>query len=445
MEKKIFIKTFGCQMNEYDSNRIYDSVKKIGFKKTNDQKNADCFVLNTCHIRDKAKEKVYHEIGRIKKIYKKKAKPIMIVAGCVAQAENQEMLKREPYIDVVIGPQSYHKINDLLKKFVSNDQKEETEFDTITKFEYFDKIKNESNKISAFLTIQEGCDKFCHFCVVPYTRGPEYSRPFNKILSEAEILIKNGAKEITLLGQNVNAYSYIENSKEYRISNLINELEKYSELQRIRYTTSHPRDMTDDLINCYANNKKLMPFVHLPIQSGSNKILKLMNRKHTVEEYMNTYEKIKKINSEIEFSSDFIISYPGETNDDFNETLELVKKIKFINSYSFIFSPRPGTKAAELKLIDNEISKERLKKIQKYLFDHQISMNRSFEKKSIKVLVENKIQGQSKLFGKNKYLNSVIFDGDENNVGKMLKVKIESSNQNSLFGKIENNKNMRAA
>ena len=445
MEKKIFIKTFGCQMNVYDSNRIYDSVKKIGFKKTNDQKNADCFVLNTCHIRDKAKEKVYHEIGRIKKIYKQKTKPIMIVAGCVAQAENQEMLKREPYIDVVIGPQSYHKINDLLKKFVSNDQKEETEFDTITKFEYFDKIKNESNKISAFLTIQEGCDKFCHFCVVPYTRGPEYSRPFNKILSEAEILINNGAKEITLLGQNVNAYSYIENSKEYRISNLINELEKYSELQRIRYTTSHPRDMTDDLINCYANNKKLMPFVHLPIQSGSNKILKLMNRKHTVEEYMNTYEKIKKINSEIEFSSDFIISYPGETNDDFNETLELVKKIKFINSYSFIFSPRPGTKAAELELIDNEISKERLKKIQKYLFDHQISMNRSFEKKSIEVLVENKMQDQSKLFGRNKYLNSVIFDGDENNIGKMLKVKIESSNQNSLFGKIENNKSMRAA
>ena len=432
-------------MNEYDSNRIYDSVKKIGFKKTNEQKNADCFVLNTCHIRDKAKEKVYDEIGRIKKIYKQKDKPIMIIAGCVAQAENQEMLKREPYIDVVIGPQSYHKINDLLKKFVSNNQKEETEFDTITKFEYFDKIKNESNKISAFLTIQEGCDKFCHFCVVPYTRGPEYSRPFNKILSEAEILIKNGAKEITLLGQNVNAYSYIENFKEYRISNLINELEKYSELQRIRYTTSHPRDMTDDLINCYANNKKLMPFVHLPIQSGSNKILKLMNRKHTVEEYMNTYEKIKKINSEIEFSSDFIISYPGETNDDFNETLELVKKIKFINSYSFIFSPRPGTKSAELKLIDNEISKERLKKIQKYLFDHQISMNRSFEKKSIEVLVENKIQGQPKLFGRNKYLNSVIFDGDENNIGKMLKVKIESSNQNSLFGKIENNKSMRAA
>jgi len=432
-------------MNEYDSNRIYDSVKKIGFKKTDNQKNADCFVLNTCHIRDKAKEKVYHEIGRVKKIYRQKNKPIMVVAGCVAQAENQEMLKREPYIDIVIGPQSYHKINEVLKKFIPNAQKEETEFDTISKFEYFDKIENKGNKVSAFLTIQEGCDKFCHFCVVPFTRGPEYSRPLNKILYEAETLIKNGAKEITLLGQNVNAYSYFENSKEYRISNLINELEKYSELKRIRYTTSHPKDMTDDLIDCYANNKKLMPFIHLPIQSGSNKILKLMNRKHTVEEYLNIYEKLKKINSEIEFSSDFIISYPGETNDDFNDTLNLVKKIKFINSYSFIFSPRPGTKAAELKLIDNEISKERLNEIQKYLFSHQINKNRSFERKSVEVLVENRIQDQVKLFGRNKFNNSVIFVGDENNIGKIVKVKIESTNQNSLFGKIENNEDMKAA
>ena len=445
MEKKIFIKTFGCQMNEYDSDRIYDSVKKIGFKKTNDQKNADCYVLNTCHIRDKAKEKVYHEIGRVKKIYRRKKKPIMIVAGCVAQAENQEILKREPYIDIVIGPQSYHKINELLKKSATNPKNEETEFDTISKFEYFDKIKNKGNKVSAFLTIQEGCDKFCHFCVVPFTRGPEYSRPLKKILNEAEILIKNGAKEITLLGQNVNAYSYLENSKEYRISNLINELEKYSELKRIRYTTSHPRDMTDDLIDCYSNNKKLMPFVHLPIQSGSNKILKLMNRKHTVEDYLNIYERLKKINPKIEFSSDFIISYPGETNDDFNDTLNLVKKIKFINSYSFIFSPRPGTKAAELKLIDNEVSKERLNEIQKNLFNYQIKKNRSFEGKSVEVLVENRMQNQFKLFGRNEFNNSVIFAGNENNIGKIIKVKIENTNQNSLFGKIENNKDMKAA
>ena len=444
MVKKIFIKTFGCQMNEYDSNRIYDSVKKIGFKKTNDQKDADCFVLNTCHIRDKAKEKVYHEIGRVKKIYRQKNKPIMIVAGCVAQAENHEMLKREPYIDIVIGPQSYHKINQLLKNFTEKKRKEETDFDTIEKFEYFDKIKNSSSKISSFLTIQEGCDKFCHFCVVPFTRGPEYSRPFRKVMSEAEELIKNGVKEITLVGQNVNAYSYEENSKVYKISDLLNELEKYSELDRIRYTTSHPRDMTDDLIDCYSTNKKLMPFIHLPIQSGSNKILKLMNRKHTVEEYLNIYEKLKKIDSKIEFSSDFIISYPGETDKDFEDTINLIKKIKFINSYSFIFSPRPGTKAADLKLIDNEISKDRLIKVQKILFSHQLEMNKSFKNKSIDILVENKMKEQNKLFGRNKYLNSVIFEGDEKNIGKIIKVKIANCNQNSLFGEVVNN-NMRAA
>ena len=444
MQKKVFIKTFGCQMNEYDSNRIYDSVKKIGFKKTEKHDDASCYILNTCHIRDKAKEKVYHEVGRVKKLYNNKNKPIMIIAGCVAQAENEEMLKREPYIDIIIGPQSYHKINKVLKNFTKKEKKEETDFDTIKKFEYFDKIKNTNNKISSFLTIQEGCDKFCHFCVVPFTRGPEYSRPFNKIMNEAEELIKNGVKEITLIGQNVNAYSYEKNQKIYRISNLINELEKFSELERIRYTTSHPRDMTDDLIDCYSTSKKLAPFLHLPIQSGSNKILKLMNRKHTVEDYINTYEKLKKINPLIEFSSDFIISYPGETEQDFCETIELIKKIRFINSYSFIFSSRPGTKAAKLELIDDEISKDRLIKTQNILFSHQIKMNKSFENKSIDVLVENKIDGQNKLFGRNKYLNSVIFQGDKKNIGKIIKVKIESCNKNSLFGKIEDNK-MRAA
>ena len=432
-------------MNEYDSNRIFHLVKKIGFEKTEDQENADCFVLNTCHIRDKAKEKVYHEIGRVKKIYKQKLKPIVVVAGCVAQAENEEMFKREPFIDIVIGPQSYHKINDLLSNYVSKKKREETEFDTVSKFNFFDKIENKSNKVSAFLTIQEGCNKFCNFCVVPFTRGPEYSRSFHKILSEVETLINNGAKEVTFLGQNVNAYSFIENSKEYRLSDLINQLEKYSELKRIRYTTSHPRDMTEDLIDCYKNNKKLMPFVHLPIQSGSNRILKMMNRKHTVEEYILTYEKLKKINSSIEFSSDFIVSYPGENEQDFNKTLNLVKKIKFINSYSFIFSPRPGTKAANLELIDKEISKERLKTIQKYLFEHQTNINKSFENKLVDVLVENKIKNQTKLFGRNKYMNSVIFEGEEDDIGKIVKVKILKTNQSNLFGKTENTKNIRAA
>ena len=444
MEKKIFIKTFGCQMNEYDSNRIYDSVKKIGFKKTDKHEEASCYILNTCHIRDKAKEKVYHEVGRVKKLYRKKNKPILIVAGCVAQAENEEMLKREPYIDVVIGPQSYHKINEILENFKEKKRKEEIDFDTIQKFEYFDKIKNTSNKVSSFLTVQEGCDKFCHFCVVPFTRGPEYSRPFSKIINEAEDLIKNGVKEITLIGQNVNAYHHEENSKIYKISNLINELEKFSELERIRYTTSHPRDMTDDLIDCYSTSKKLMPFLHLPIQSGSNKILKLMNRKHTVEQYLDVFNKLKKINSSIELSSDFIIAYPGETEEDYNDTIQLIKKIKFINSYSFIFSPRPGTRASELKLIDDEISKDRLKNLQKILFFQQMEMNKSFQNKSVDVLVENEIKEQNKLFGRNKYLNSVIFKGDKKNIGKIIKVKIDSCNQNSLFGIIDHN-NMRAA
>ncbi len=435
---KIFIKTFGCQMNEYDSNRIYDSVSKLGFIKTTNQSNADCYILNTCHIRDKAKEKVYHEIGRVKKLYRDKKKPIMVVAGCVAQAENEEMLKREPYIDIVLGPQSYHKVNELLKNHIVNLKQEETEFDTISKFGYFDQIKNNNSKISAFLTIQEGCDKFCHFCVVPYTRGPEYSRPFNKIMAEAEQLIENGAKEITLLGQNVNAYSYKENFKEYRISNLINHLDQFSELERIRYTTSHPRDMTDDLIDCYSYSNKLMPFVHLPIQSGSNKMLKLMNRKHTVDDYLKVYERLKKINAEIEFSSDFIIGYPGETQKDFKDTFDLIKKIKFINSFSFIFSPRPGTKAAKLEMIEKNIAKERLTLIQEELFNNQIDINKSFENNTINVLVENKMEKQNKLFGRNKYISPVIFEGNENIIGKVVKVKVQTSNQNTLFGLLDN-------
>ena len=436
MHKKVFIKTFGCQMNEYDSNRIYDAVRLIGYNKTENQEEADCYILNTCHIRDKAKDKVYHEIGRVKKLYKDKKKPIMVVVGCVAQAENTEMLNREKYIDLVIGPQSYQKINNLLKSFEEENKVEETEFDSVSKFRYFDNIKNNNTNVSSFLTIQEGCDKFCHFCVVPYTRGPEYSRPFKSIIDEAERLIKNGSREITFLGQNVNAYSYKDGSREYRLSDLINTLSKYSEISRIRYTTSHPRDMTDDLIECYKNSKKLMPFVHLPIQSGSDRILKMMNRKHTVNYYLNIYEKLIKINPDIKFSSDFIIGYPGETENDFNETISLVNKIKFINSFSFIFSPRPGTKAAELEITDKDKLKNRLITIQEKLFSNQIELNKSLEGKTLEVLVENKLKNQNKYFGRNKFLSSVIFDGNESHIGKLIKVNIEKSNQNSLFGKV---------
>jgi tRNA-2-methylthio-N6-dimethylallyladenosine synthase len=438
MLKKIFIKTFGCQMNEYDSNRIFDTVKKINFEKTDKYEDANCYLLNTCHIRDKAKEKVYHEIGRVKKIFRSKKKPIVIVAGCVAQAENQEMLKREPYIDIVIGPQSYHKINDIIQKHINNKKKkEETEFDTISKFNYLSKIKNKNSKVSSFLTIQEGCDKFCHFCVVPYTRGPEYSRPFDQIINEAKEIVKSGAKEIILLGQNVNAYSYEDKNKEFRLSDLLLELEGFEGLERVRYTTSHPKDMTDDLINVYKKSNKLMPLVHLPVQSGSNKILKLMNRKHTIEEYLIIYEKLKKINSNIEFSSDFIIGYPEENDDDFKYTMELIEKVGFTNSYSFIFSPRPGTVAADRGLVDKKKSKERLEIIQKKLFENQINKNKSLEGKILNVLVENKMKDGIKLFGRTEYMTSVIFEGSIDCIGKIVQIEIISSNQNSLFGSLK--------
>ena len=442
MSQKIFIKTFGCQMNEYDSNRIYDTVKKIGYEKTDDYEKANCYLLNTCHIRDKAKEKVYHEIGRVKKIFRLKNKPLVIVAGCVAQAEHEEMLKREPYIDLVLGPQAYHKINDTIINFQNKKKKkEETEFDVITKFEYLSKIKNQTKKVSSFLTIQEGCDKFCNFCVVPYTRGPEYSRPFDQILEEAKQLIASGSKEIILLGQNVNAYDF----EGLRLSNLILELEKFSSLKRIRYMTSHPKDMTDDLIDVYKNCQKLMPLVHLPVQSGSDKILQSMNRKHTVKTYLEIINKLKKINPVIEFSSDFIISYPGEDENDFNDTLKLIDEIKFINSFSFIFSPRPGTVASNLPIMNKEKSLQKLEFVQKKLFDYQIKMNKSLENTIINVLVENRMNDNSKLFGRSEYMTSVLFNGSDDLIGKIVKVKIKDSNRNTLFGVAIDQSNQKVA
>ena len=442
MSQKIFIKTFGCQMNEYDSNRIYDTVKKIGFEKTDKYEDANCYLLNTCHIRDKAKEKVYHEIGRVKKIFRSKSKPLVIIVGCVAQAEHEEMLKREPYIDLVLGPQAYHKINKTIVNHQNKKKKqEETEFDAISKFQYFSKIKNNTKKISSFLTIQEGCDKFCHFCVVPYTRGPEYSRPFNQIINEAKYLVDNGSKEIVLLGQNVNAYDF----EGLHLSNLILELEKLSGLKRIRYTTSHPTDMTDDLIDVYKNSKKLMPLLHLPVQSGSDKILKLMNRKHTIKEYLEILYKLKRIKSEIEFSSDFIIAYPGEDENDFKDTIKLIDEIKFINSFSFIFSPRLGTVASNLPIIDKKKSLERLEIVQQKLFENQAKINKSLENSTINVLVENRMENKSKLFGRSEHMTPVLFSGSNNLIGKVVKVKIKNSNQNTLFGELQAQSNQKVA
>ena len=425
-------------MNEYDTNRIYDLTSVIGYNKTSSKKEADCFILNTCHIRKKATEKVYDEIGRVKKDFKNLKKPIVVVSGCVAQAESEEMIKREPYIDMVIGPQSYHKINDLILDYERKKEKiNATEFDVVAKFDELKKVPNSQNKISSFITIQEGCDKFCHFCVVPYTRGPEYSRPFQQIIDEAKSLVNKGVKEIILLGQNVNAYNY---NKKHKLSSLIRSLNDIKNLKRIRFTTSHPKDMTDDLIDCYGDCEKLMPFLHLPIQSGSNKILKLMNRKHDREYYISIIEKLHKVNKNIKISSDFIVGYPGETEEDFIDTAKLIEKIGFINSYSFIFSPRPGTPAASKKLNNLMESETRLKKLQKILENFQYVNNKKYLNKNCEVLIENKLYNQAKYFGRTKYMTPVIFESDNCHPGELASIKINSFNRKNLFGMHENNK-----
>ena len=419
-------------MNEYDSNRIFDVLKKIGYSKTENISETDCYILNTCHIREKATEKVYHDVGRLKKEFKNRKKPILIVTGCVAQAEGEEMLKRENYIDSVIGPQSYHKISKIIKDIEAKKQKiNVTEFDTIEKFDTLNLIKNSNSKVSSFLTIQEGCDKFCNFCVVPYTRGPEYSRTVSEILEEAKVLVENGSKEITLLGQNVNAY--LNNKK--KLSDLIYTLSKIKGLERIRYTTSHPKDMTDDLIGAHKDIKKLMPILNLPVQTGSTKILKLMNRKHNIEEYYNIIEKLKKFVPNIKFSSDFIIGYPGETDKDFNDTLRLMKKVQFINSYSFVFSARPGTPAAKKNIVKDDISKQRLSNFQELSEKIKINYKKKLLDSSVEVLFENRIDENS-FFGRDKFFNSVIVKSNKNLNGKILNVKIKNFNTNTLFGTI---------
>ena len=425
-------------MNEYDSNRIYDFAKKIKYKKTEISQDADCYVINTCHIREKATEKVYHDVGRIKKDFRYKKKPIVVVAGCVAQAEGDILLRDEKYIDAVIGPQSYHRFNETILKIEKESKKiNHTNFEVIEKFDTLNLIKTSNTTVSSFLTIQEGCDKFCKFCVVPYTRGAEFSRSTEEILNECELLVKNGTREITLLGQNVNAYNF--NGK--KLSDLINEISRIKKIKRLRYTTSHPTDFTDDLIEAHGSCDKLMPLIHLPVQSGSNKILKSMNRKHTIEEYLQLIENIKKINPTTKFSSDFIIGYPGETESDFNLSLKLMKKVEFINTYSFIYSPRPGTPAANLKKVDSIIAKERLVIFQKLANEIKLKYKKNLNNKESLVLFENKMNNSTdEYFGRDEFNNSVIVKSKYNLLGKVMKTKIIKSNQNTLFGEIIENK-----
>ena len=420
-------------MNEYDSNRILDITKKINYVFTKNISETNCYVLNTCHIREKATDKVYHDIGRIKKEFRNKKKPIVLITGCVAQAEGDLLLKKENYIDAVIGPQSYHKINDIILNLEKKTKQENfTEFDVVEKFDTLNSIKNSDNKTSSFLTIQEGCDKFCKFCVVPYTRGAEFSRSIYELVTEAKQLSNNGSKEITLLGQNVNAYNF----EGKKLSDLILEISKINELKRIRYTTSHPVDFTEDLIQAHKDCDKLMPLIHLPVQSGSNKILASMGRKHTIEEYLGIIKRLQKINPRIKFSSDFIIGYPGETQDDFEKTVELMDKVEFINSYSFVYSARPGTPAFILKGINKNIAKERLTIFQNKSKKIKTQYRKELLAKTVSVLFENKTKEKNKYFGRDEHFNSVIVESDESLTGKIKKVIINKVNQNTLFGEI---------
>ncbi len=423
-------------MNEYDSNRILDLATKINYIPTKNIKEANCYILNTCHIREKATEKVYHDIGRLKKEFRNKVKPIVLIAGCVAQAEGEILLKKENYIDAVIGPQSYHQINDMILKVEKKSKKINfTEFDVIEKFDTLNSYKNSDNRIASFLTVQEGCDKFCKFCVVPYTRGAEFSRSIKELVEEANQLVSNGAREINLLGQNVNAYHF----EDKKLSDLIFEISQIKNLKRIRYTTSHPRDFTDDLIKIHKNCKKLMPMIHLPVQSGSNKILESMNRKHTVEDYLEIIEKLLKVNPNIKFSSDFIIGYPGETRDDFMKTVELMKKVEFTNSFSYIFSARPGTPAFKYNKINKEVVKKRLIEFQDAAENIKINYKKKLINKKTKVLFENKMKSGNRYFGRDEYFNSIIVESNSDLTGLIKNVKILKGNQNTLFGEIISN------
>ncbi len=445
-KKKLFIKTYGCQMNVYDSIKIEELLNPFGIEKTEEINIADIIILNTCHIREKATEKIYSELGRVKKIKDKRIKTeqkatIVIVAGCTGQAEGDEIFKREPIVDIVVGPQSYYTLPLLITKVLQGERQvinldfiEEEKFDHLPK-------DDSIQKTSAFVSIQEGCNKFCTFCVVPYTRGNEFSRPVEEIYRESMFLVNNGVKEINLLGQNVNAYhGKTYNGKTSNLAALISYLSNIKGLERIRYTTSHPIDMTNELIHLHGIEKKLMPFLHLPIQSGSNKILKLMNRKHTQEEYTAIIKKLRISRPDIVLSSDFIVGFPGETDEDFSDTINLVKKIRFGQCYSFKYSARPGTPAAIKKQVPEKVKNERLQYLQKELMLQQFKFNQSCIGKIFPVLFTKEGKKPAQILGKTPYMQSTYIDNITNKklMGKIIDIKITDAFPTSLLGKIIN-------
>lgn len=440
--KSVFIKTYGCQMNVYDSERMKDVLAPIGYAPTDAAEGADLVVLNTCHIREKATEKVYSELGQIKKLKEAQGgKMTIAVAGCVAQAEGAEIMRRQPAVDLVLGPQAYHKLPEMIARVHrSTGERLETEFDTQEKFDALPKARSVDGPV-AYLSVQEGCDKFCTFCVVPYTRGAEISRSVDEIMVEARSLANQGVREVQLLGQNVNAYHgagpAIEGGGEWTLGQLVRHVAKIGGFDRIRYTTSHPRDMDDDLIAAHADTPELMPFLHLPVQSGSNRILQAMNRGHTREHYLDIMRRVKEARPDIGLASDFIVGFPGESDKDFEDTMDLVREVGYCIAYSFKYSERPGTPAAEMfGQVPEDVKNERLQALQVLLREQQTAFNASKVGQTVPVLVTGKGRNAGQMHGRSPWLQAVHFYGAEDLSGQIIDIEIVGSSLNSLSGKL---------
>lgn len=440
--KKLFIKTYGCQMNVYDSRRMTDILSPMGYETTEAPDDADMVILNTCHIREKATEKVFSDIGRLRDIKNKRSKDgkntVIAVAGCVAQAEGDYIMQRAPSVDMVFGPQAYHELPEMLLKagverVVNTDLAVDTKFDMLAQ-------ESLNHGPAAFLSVQEGCDKFCTFCVVPYTRGAEYSRPVAQIMLEARKMADNGAREITLLGQNVNAFhGEGPDDTVWGLGRLIEEIAKIDEIERIRYTTSHPRDMQDDLIDAHANIPKLMPYMHLPVQHGSDRILKAMNRKHTSQFYLDILDRVRKARPGIALSSDFIVGFPGETEEDFEATMELVRAVGYQSAYSFKYSPRPGTPAAAIQaaIVREDVKQERLVRLQALLTKQFEAFNAPFLGQKVSVLIERKGVKEGQVQGRSPHNQSVNLVGKERLIGQIVDVQVKKTSATALQGELE--------
>lgn len=441
--KKLFIKTWGCQMNVYDSNRMVDILSSLGYKPVDVPDDADMMILNTCHIREKATDKVFSELGRLRPHKDAKEakgeKMLIAVAGCVAQAEGDFIMERAPYVDMVFGPQTYHELPEMVLKAAGDDRVVNTEFPTISKFDHLPD-QHTIEGASAYLSIQEGCDKFCTFCVVPYTRGSEYSRSAQEVIDEAHRLVEQGALEIILLGQNVNAYHGTgPDGKTWSLADLIHAISEIEGVERIRYSTSHPRDMDDDLIDAHGSIQKLMPFLHLPVQSGSDRILKAMNRKHNADLYRDIIARLRKARPDIAFSSDFIIGFPGETEQDFEDTMQLARDTVYASCYSFKYSARPGTPAANIQaaIVPDHIASDRLKRFQALINEQQAAFNKTCEGKTLPILFDRKGKKEGQLSGRSPFFQSVYVQGNERLIGNIINVKITNAFDNSLTGEIE--------